>query len=321
LACGLALVPGCTWQEWVNNVTWKNDFRTQFAPLNPEDENIAQVDVATIRWNRGNPQLERELWSELDEQVLNLELRRQMARHGLRFGLMRAAMGSRLQATITDPTNIADLRKNQPSEAGMPLFAAIDDKLVQVKRGRPACTVEARRVVARSEHDLFWPTGPRAGATKLLVTDADHGDTVRQVDQVELGFSVRLQKLPDSQTRVRLVPVAKYSQVDWGDAFLDALRTKSTLLKTEMRYEPLAVEVVLGHDQYLVVTAQRSDTPDADVWGDLAFVDHEADQQTVLVIRGASVPGTRAPDPPRKGQAWPLAWQTTELTPSDKVEK
>jgi len=48
----LGLVSGCTWPEWMERVTWQDKFRTQFAPLNPEDENIAQVDVATMKWRR-----------------------------------------------------------------------------------------------------------------------------------------------------------------------------------------------------------------------------------------------------------------------------
>jgi hypothetical protein len=320
----LGVVSGCTWPEWMERATWQDQFRTHFSPLNPEDENIAQVDVATMKWRRGDAQLEADLWTELDEQFIHLDQRRQLARHGLRLGLMRSATGSRLQAAITNPLNAADFHKNHP-DAGSRLFAAVNDKLVAMAPSKTTCTVEARRVVARSEHDLFWPTGPKSGPTKLLVLEADRQEAVRQTDQLELGFSVRLQKMPDAQTLVRLVPVAKYSinaQGDWSDAFFDALRNKTSFLKHEVRFDPLAVEVVLGHDQYLVLTAQKSNHPDAEAWGELAFVNHENDQQTVLVIRGASVESNRSPSPPRKGQAWPLAWQAAEIAPpSSSVER
>jgi hypothetical protein len=257
------------------------------------------------------------LWGELDEQFVPLDRRRQFARHGLRYGLMRSATGTRLQAIIANPTNAADFRRNHP-DATTRVFTPLHEKLVALAPAKMSCTVEARRVIARSEHELFWPAGPKPGTTKLLLVDAVRGDAVRYVEQLELGYSVKLQKLPNSQTLVRLVPVAKYSQAgetDWSDAFLEALRTKKALLRNEVHYEPLALEVVLGHDQYLVITAQPSEQPDADTWGDLAFVNHESDQQTVLVIRGASVPPSHSPDPPKKGQAWPLAWQATEITP------
>ena len=38
-----------------------------------------------------------------------------------------------------------------------------------------------------------------------------------------------------------------------------------------------------------------------------------AGEQTVLVFRGASVLSTRTPVAPKKGNAWPLAWQTSEV--------
>jgi hypothetical protein len=307
----------------VERVTFQDQFRQQYSPLNPEDDHIAQVDVATIKWKRGDPQLDQDLWLELDEQFLDLEVRRQVARHGLRYGLMRSATGSKLQATITNPINAADFRKNHPDAASR-VFAPVNDKLVALAPSKTTCTVEARRVIARSEHELFWPAGPKNGLTRLLVVDAERGDVVRQVDQLELGYAVTIQKLPDAQTKIHLVPVAKYAQpaeADWSDTFLDALRAKKPILKQEVRYESLAVEVTLGHDQYLVITAQRSDQPDADSWGDLAFVNHLADEQTVLVIRGASVAASRSPDPPKKGQAWPLAWQAAEISPAPPTEK
>jgi hypothetical protein len=47
----------------------------------------------------------------------------------------------------------------------------------------------------------------------------------------------------------------------------------------------------------------------------LAFLDSSADQQTVLVVRGASIAGNRPPAQPKKGMAWPLAWQTAKVAP------
>jgi len=104
-----------------------------------------------------------------------------------------------------------------------------------------------------------------------------------------------------------------------SNVFMESLRLKNTINKLEQRYEKLAVEATLSQNEYLVVTATRPDRsvavgePSAEVWGDLAFMNYPTDQQTVLVFRGTSVVSTRSPDAPKKGNAWPLAWQTKEL--------
>ncbi len=299
----------------MNTIGWQNQYRQPFSTLDPEDELVAQVDIATMVWRRDQPMLTEGMWSELDEQFLPLDLRRQLAQHGLRYGLMRSAAGSRLQAALANPEytkqaqqSTEDVIHNQFEAGG---------EYVQAPKARPVCTVDARRIVNRSEQDIPVPVGTAGGKARLLVPDAERDFSIREISQMEQSYSIQLRKLADGQTHIRVVPVVKYALNSGGsnNIFLDTLKSKSSLNKYEQRYEKLAVEAVLSQDQYLVVTATRpAGESDAEVWGDLAFVQYPTDQQTVLVFRGASVQSSKSPKHPVKGHAWPLAWQTKELS-------
>lgn len=319
LAICMVLQLGCHWPEWVDTISWQRQYQHPLTALNPEEDSVAQIDIATILWRRDQPMLTQGMWEELDEQFLSLEMRKNLARHGLRIGLMRAAAGSRLQAALTNP----EYTKESQQQAVDVIQQQIELKgqFINAANATPVCTVEARRVISRSEQDTPWPVGPKGGKALLLVPDAEKEYVARDVTQLEFSYQMQLNKMPDGQTRLRLVPCVKcaLAGTEQTNIFLDSLKLKNAVNKFEQRYEKLAVEVLLTQDQYLVVSATRPDRlapsgeKDPEVWGDLAFVNYKTDQQTVLIFRGASVLGNRTPGAPAKGNAWPLAWQTGEL--------
>lgn len=319
LAWCLTGIVGCTWPEIVDNMNWQKQYRQAFATLNPEDESVAQVDIATMVWRRDQPMLNEGMWAELDEQFLPLELRQALAHHGLRVGLMRSAVGSRLQAALANPEYDKDTQRTSTDVIREQTI--IQDRIVEVPRAVPVCTVEARRVLQRCEHEMFWPVGKSGGTARLIVPDLEKDYLARDVSQLELQFAVGLQKLPEGVTKIRLTPMVKcaLSQETSTNVFMESLKLKNTINKLEQRYEKLAVEVILSQNEYLVVTATRPDHPavnnvsNAETWGDLAFMNYPVDQQTVLVFRGASMVSNRSPEVPKKGNAWPLAWQTKGL--------
>jgi hypothetical protein len=319
----LSLHTGCALPEVIDNLGWKQSFRQPFSTLNPEDDNVAQVDVATVNWRRDQPLLQG-LWTELDEQFLPLETRQHLAQHGLRLGLMRAVAGSRLQATLGNPEFAKEAQTGEIiQQAGI-----MDNNQVLATplKKAPVCTVEARRLVNRNDQEIIWPVGQKIASARLLVPDAEKDYLARDVSQVELQFALQLQKEPDGMTRLRLVPTVKcaLSNNSTTNPFLESLKLRNAVNKLEQRYEKLAVEVTLGQDQYLVVTAtpvERPFDPQAETWGDLGFMSYPTDQQTVLVFRGASVEGHRTPVAPKKGTSWPLAWQTSKVQSITQSEK
>jgi hypothetical protein len=319
-ALGLVALPGCFWNDWVQAMGWEGRYRGAFSTLNPEEEGIAQVDVATLRCRRGEALVDGELWTELDEQFLPIEKRKALAEQGIRVGVLHAACGSRLQAVIADPANAAD----KPSQDLINWMVKVGEGFVPAPKFAPLCRVEARRVTARAEMSLFWPVGRHAASARLLLPAGERGAwRARDLEEVDLGFALQLQKSSDGLTQLRLVPLARFAQgrrQDLGDVFLDTLRRRNSLPNNEERLEELALEVALGNDQYLVISMLPAvEPPDqACTWGELAFADPQSDQQIVLVIRGASVHANRLPEPPKKGQAWPLAWQAAEMTQSAK---
>ncbi|MBL8823900.1 MAG: hypothetical protein JNJ77_15040 [Planctomycetia bacterium] len=312
LLAGFCFVSGCVWPEIMDNVAWKQQLKQPFSTLNPEDESVAQLDVATMTWRRDQPILKNDgMWAELDEQFIPLETRQQLARHGLRMGLMRTAGGSRLQAALANP-EYARQAIEQNKEIIRHQFI-IEDKYVEPPKASPICMVEARRVMNRQDQELTWPVGPRGIQANLLVPDAEKEYTARELSQIELYFDMQLQKTTDGLTRVRLVPAVKSALVPKASSnvFLESLKLNNTVNKFNQRYEKLVVETTLSQEQYLVITASQAVQHEgkAETWGDLAFVQYPTDQQVVLVMRGASVLPHRIPTAPKKGNAWPLAWQ------------
>lgn len=300
-------------------MNWQKQYRQAFSTLNPEDESVAQIDIAAIVWRRDQPMLNEGLWAELDEQFLSLDQRQTLAQHGLRVGLMRSAVGSRLQAALANPEFAREAQSVTTDVIREQTI--VQDRMVEVPKLAPVCTVEARRVLNRCEQEMFWPVGKSSGKVRLLLPDAEKDYVARDVSQVDLQYAIQLQKLPDGMTKIRMVPMVKCSLAAEtnSNVFMESLKLKSTINKLEQRYEKLAVEATLSQNEYLVVTATRSDRPflpsdtSVETWGDLAYMNYPTDQQTVLVFRGASVISSRTPDAPKKGNAWPLAWQTKEL--------
>lgn len=318
LALCLSVLAGCTWPEIVDSMNWQKQYRQAFTTLNPEDETVAQIDVATMVWRRDQPMLEG-LWAELDEQFLSIDQRQTLAQHGLRVGLMRSAVGSRLQAALANPEFAKEAQSITTDVIREQTI--IQDRMVEVPKQAPVCTVEARRILNRCEQEMFWPVGKSGGKARLLVPDAEKDYVARDVSQLDLQYAIQLQKLPDGMTKIRMVPMVKCALATEtsGNVFMESLKLKNTINKLEQRYEKLAVEATLSPNEYLVVTSTRPDRPlvpsdtHAEVWGDLAYMNYPMDQQTVLVFRGTSVVSSRSPDAPKKGNAWPLAWQTKEL--------
>ncbi|HMO35571.1 MAG TPA: hypothetical protein PKA06_05975 [Gemmatales bacterium] len=319
----LLATAGCHLPDMIDGMGWNPQFRQTFTALNPEEESVAQVDVATVTWRRDQPMLQEGLWAELDEQFIPLELRQQLAQHGLRVGLMRSAAGSRLQATLANPEfcrNSIDSARDVVQYAELPSLQSETRKFV------PMCVVESRRILSRNEQEVFWPVGPRGGSAKLIVPDAEKEYLTREVSELELQFVMQLQKTNDGATRIQIVPMIRcaLNAQDNTNGFLDSLRLKNAISKLEQRYQKLALEVSLTQDQYLVITATPALRPldsTADTWGDLAFMKYPTDQQVVLVVRGASVLPSRPPEQPRKGNAWPLAWQAAVVQPPANNKK
>lgn len=307
---------GCTLPEMIDGLAWKQQFRQPFSTLNPEDDAVAQVDIATVTWRRDQPMLHDGLWAELDEQFLPLDLRQHLAQHGLRVGLMRSAAGSRLQATLANPEY-----SKQGWEAAQEIIhetIVLTDRVVDKPKQIPMCVVETRRILNRNDRDVFWNVGQRGGQARLVVPDAEKDYITRDVAELEQQLQIQLQKLPDGTTKLRVAPMIKCALTsnEQSNVFLESLKLKNAVSKLEQRYEKLAFEVTLSQDQYLVMTAtpvERPIDPKAETWGDLAFMQYPTDQQVVLVFRGASVLANKTPDAPRKGNAWPLAWQTSEI--------
>lgn len=319
LACCLMGIMGCSWPEMVDNLNWQKQYRQAFTTLHAEDESVAQIDIATMVWRRDQPMLNEGMWAELDEQFLPLETRQALAQNGMRVGLMRSSVGSRLQAAIANPEYTKEAQRNTTDVIHEQ--ALLHDRVMELPKAAPVCTVEARRILNRCEQEMYWPVGKPGGKARLLVPDVEKDYAVREVSQLELQYAIQLQKLPDGMTKIRMVPMVKCAlgQETSTNAFMESLRLKNSINKLEQRYEKLAVEATLSQNEYLVVTTTRPDRPvttaepGAETWGDLAFMNYPTDQQTVLVFRGTSVISTRSPDAPKKGNAWPLAWQTKEL--------
>lgn len=311
---------GCLWSDHGPTGAWENHRAPAFSSVSSEDDNLAQVDVATARWRLGEPMLERDIWTELDEQFTAADQRQLLAQHGLRLGVMRAATGSKLQAVLSDP-QCTQPRSNSVSKDVISWWTYVGDKLVEAPKAMPVCSVQARRIMAHDGNEIFWPIGAKINSA-LVLMPTENGPQARQLDQVEFGFFARLQKLPEGLTKVTMVPVVKYSleQQTRTDIFLDSLRKKSGIQRHEERFDSLAVEVTLGNDQYLIVSSQPGDNGGLAVdsrqatFGELAFFDASNSQQVMLIIRGASVAAPQLPEPPKKGQAWPLAWQAETIS-------
>jgi hypothetical protein len=247
------------------------------------------VEKYSVRFPHGDPQLDQEIWSEIDEECLPSEVRTRLAANGFRAGVV-----------------------------GVHLPVALDTVLREKSAGPPAKPVRPAAVAADAEESIepvavdllheprvrrsLWQT--RAGQSGLVVTAGEQtripqvpvlvrGDdgrvTGRSYDKVMGALSMKLFPEPDGRVRLEIVPQLEYGEPRSRFIAHDGM-IKPDYRPETIVFQDLRLDTILSPGQTLVI-GTRAEKPGS--LGHHFFTEQrsaEAQEQKLLLIRLAHAP-------------------------------
>jgi hypothetical protein len=270
----LCLLAGCaTRGAQTANSSWYQ----RFQPLSVAEERKGQIEIALVQapteedvkavpniagvqlasWTQmagtaGEKYLADGIWGDVDEQVLPIEARPKLEENGFRVGIIRNTLPGKLQQLLAAPTSSGQMR----------------------------------RLIAKADHEWFWPLGTRPGATSLTITQEGKPDK-RELEQAEFGILIKALSLPESKTRLVMTPILRHgTQMFHAKPNKDHTGWEYNAERPEERFAKLSWEVVLKPNEYLVVGGWPT-KPDS--LGRHSFTEAESGHHRVLVLRGVPV--------------------------------
>lgn len=231
-AAGAALAGGCAQIETRG--------KTPLAPVRLSPGSVS-LETAFVRFTYGDPEINRTLWSEIDELQLPPDLRRRLAANGFRAGLI----GGQLPAALE--------RLMQPGQAPAPTSAeanvadlvhepVVRSRRLQVREGQ----APAPRIIVTGEQQ------PHPELTVLVRSDV--GEVNGRSFHAARGlFTVSVFPLADGRVRVELLP-----EVEHGEPRKQFVLQGEGYAKLEFRpatevFSDLRLAATLAPGQILVV--------------------------------------------------------------------
>lgn len=244
--------------------------KSPLAPIKLPVESAA-IEIVTIRHPYEQPELNQELWEQLDETQVPTDVRRRLGDNGLRAGVISGSLPAELERLLrakatADPANSA----NSPTEAA----ARLETQPLVRRTTRHLLPEQKFELVASGIYER-WP----------LLTKED-GDVVGNVyPQAQGLFAVKADLEGDSRLRLRLVP-----EVQFGDARQQFVgedgifRVESG--RQKITFDKMPLDIRLGEGQWLVLGAQ---TDREGSLGHRFFTESHAGrlQQKLLLVRFA----------------------------------
>jgi hypothetical protein len=253
------LLCGCVSQD-AGKASWLDRFHQMQGPTGP---NVVQMDVALVECPFGDSYLDRDLWPQIDEQVVALEQKNLLQDNGFRVGQIGGITPPGLQALLLSPRSCPD----------------------------------PRRIVLRAGQSFDLLLGPVLPLCRFRMQQ--DGETAElRLEQAQCLLTVVPALTGDGRTTLHFTP-----QVRHGESRLQprpAADLSGWLLKVQQpteEYAHLGWEVTLAPNEYVVVggrAEERAAGDRAPTLGQRCFLRPEETPpvQRLLVIRtGRTQPG------------------------------
>jgi hypothetical protein len=223
---------GCS--QWKQ--TWGLESEKKKSPFGfaqnrlPVDAVELQLIVAKI--DPRDVELEKQAWSELDQQAIDLDVRKRLAANGIRCGVSTARLPLSLQNLIQ---HHAQSREADATNAESLVGEETLEQIMQVRAGHPS-------------HIIMSPTFPRLA---WIVDDEGYlyGDDNRQA---RCQFTLKTRPTSNNLVRIEMIP-----EITFGDT-RQQIGVGNSALVYEMAQDrhiltPLAVDAELAEGQWLVI--------------------------------------------------------------------
>ncbi|HEY1065270.1 MAG TPA: hypothetical protein VGE52_04145 [Pirellulales bacterium] len=228
------------------------------------------LDVVTLRIPYGDPEFNGPLWTEIDEQRIPAAVRRGLAAHGLRAGVI----GGPVPTFLEQRMNTGE--KPTTSEAGELLNLENENKVagryLQLPAGKRS---EIQTTQVLDELPVLFPVaGGLAGKTYVKA----QGVLEVKATPIDDG-RIRMSVLPEVQHGD---PKNRFTPAQDGVLFLDPGRDRAT-------FPELVIDAVLAPGEMLIMCGSV-DRPGS--LGDQIFSDRKASprEQKVILIRVSATP-------------------------------
>jgi hypothetical protein len=250
------------WLAGCEAITFKPKGTSPLVPLELSND-AAEFEILFVRFPVGDPELNKTLWSDVDEQAVPAALRAELAANGLRAGLIG---GHTPQVLATKLAAAEDNSTPTTAAARLEAEPAVRRSRMQIHRGQPG------NIVASGVYDRV----------PLLVREEGqlHGDDYRNAQG---EFVVEADPQADHRVKISLVPHWQFGEARQqivGDNGMFQIQSG----KRKKTFGKLKFEATLAPDQMLLVTS----LPDRKgSLGDYLFTDHVGGHvdQKLLVIR------------------------------------
>ncbi len=261
LLCSLAVVSlGCA--KWMPDRTVEAKASLPSPPLSPDS---VTVETVLVRFPFDATEALQGIWQSVDETVIDLELRRELDKNGLRAGLLRGELPS----AVVEQLKKTGLEQTTDALEHAGLAADVDNKrrVMSCRAGR------RREFIVRRE--LTEPM--------TVVTSINGSLTGETFERATALFDLRVTPHSDGQATVQLVPEIQHGNLQ--QTFVSSeLGVRPEVKRRQATWKPLTIQARLQPQQFLVV----SGTYPPKSLGNALFVTKTAEQteqHVVLLIR------------------------------------
>ncbi|HVU90359.1 MAG TPA: hypothetical protein VHD36_23720 [Pirellulales bacterium] len=225
--------------------------------------NSVALEKCTVRFAHADPQLDEEIWSEIDEEFIPLALRTRLAANGFRVGVIGSYMPAALETVLRSETKRSET-------------SGVADQAVE---GTPAQSVDEHGVLEPKPVDLLhepkvrrslWQTRPghpgiivtageraRIPQVAVLLRGDDGHVTGRTYERVLASLSMKATPERDGRVRVEVLP-----QLEHGDP-RSRFVAADGMIKPDYRpesvlFKELEIDTALSPGQTLILGTRAS---------------------------------------------------------------
>ena len=230
------------------------------------------LEIFHLRIPANEPKLEEDIWHAIDEQRLDLDLRRQLVSNGFRAGVL----GSTLPDELARQLNLEDEATKLTAE--------------RVINGKNADPQIKRRVLQLNRHEPAVIQASDVQAESVVMFSGQQGVRGKRYEEVQAVYSLRAEQVPGQRVLLRITPELRHGEmlnrysgsVDQGILLMMPSREREA-------FDDLKLTTELAPGELLVVSCQSESS------GSLGHTFHGVDQngpaeQKLVLIRLLQVP-------------------------------
>jgi hypothetical protein len=231
LPWGLASLAGCAQVQ----VTSDNETPNRLLPAPRMAPDSVVLEIAHAQIPIGDKAAYEEVWKLTDEQILPVELRQELARNGLRCGVLGNELPEKIRTIISQKTTIADERSEELNTGDVEV-----DRQVR----RLQCRAGRRTKILCS-----------ASYPQLSLLARENGSvTGRQLTKAQCQLALKPYPGADGHVRIDLLP-----EVEHGEVRNHWVSGEGTLMqhvgRDKVAFEQLRMSITLAPRQILVVSS------------------------------------------------------------------